>query len=95
MLLAHYPSDVAAGSAFGSMVDKAAGRLVGHPESASRRTQTGACPPNSAFLMSLRRKVKTALDENRLPILGARVFFGFQLQGVFQEVFLQLSSRAR
>jgi membrane-associated phospholipid phosphatase len=45
MLLAHYPSDVAAGLAFGSMVDKAAGRLVGPPESTSRRTQQGHADP--------------------------------------------------
>jgi hypothetical protein len=40
--------------------------------------------------MSLSRKVKTALDENRLLILGAQVLFGFQLQGVFQEEFAEL-----
>ena len=45
--------------------------------------------------MSLNRKVKVALDENRLLILGAQVLFGFQFQGVFQEMFRQLSSEAR
>jgi hypothetical protein len=45
--------------------------------------------------MSLSRKVKTALDENRLLILGAQVLFGFQLQGVFQEEFASLSALDR
>ncbi len=37
--------------------------------------------------MKLSKKVKTALDETRLLILGAQVLFGFQFDGVFQEVF--------
>jgi hypothetical protein len=45
--------------------------------------------------MSLREKVKTGLDETRLLILGAQVFFGFKLNGVFQEAFPELSPRAR
>jgi hypothetical protein len=45
--------------------------------------------------MSLSRKVKTALDENRLIILGAQVLFGFQFQGVFQENFGSLPSYLR
>src|SRR5947209_254354 len=44
---------------------------------------------------SLSKKVKTALDENRLLILGAQVLFGFKLQGVFQEQFEQLSTNAK
>jgi hypothetical protein len=46
--------------------------------------------------MSLDRKLKTALDETRLLILGAQVLFGFQFNGPFQELFEQLphSSRA-
>jgi hypothetical protein len=43
--------------------------------------------------MSLSRKVKTALDENRLLILGAQVLFGFQFHGVFQEGFAELAPR--
>lgn len=44
----------------------------------------------------LSRKVRMALDETRLLILGAQVLFGFQLQAVFQELFaaLPLSSRS-
>lgn len=45
--------------------------------------------------MSLSRKVKTALDENRLLILGAQILFGFQFHGVFQESFAFLPSYAR
>lgn len=44
-----------------------------------------------ARAMSLGRKAKTALDETRLLILGAQVLFGFQLNGVFQEAFEELS----
>jgi hypothetical protein len=32
--------------------------------------------------MPLERKVKSALNDNRLPILGAQVLFGFQFNGV-------------
>jgi len=42
------------------------------------------------------RRVKTALDETRLLILGAQILFGFHLNGAFQSGFpeLSLSSRA-
>jgi hypothetical protein len=43
----------------------------------------------------LSRKVKTALDETRLLMLGAQVLFGFQLNSVFQEAFPDLSASAR
>ncbi|PAY06787.1 hypothetical protein CK489_28480 [Bradyrhizobium sp. UFLA03-84] len=36
-------------------------------------------------------KLKTALDESRLLILGAQVLFGFAFQGVFQELFRDVS----
>jgi hypothetical protein len=45
--------------------------------------------------MSLAKKVKTALDETRLLILGAQVLFGFQLNGVFQEAFSDLARSTR
>jgi hypothetical protein len=41
--------------------------------------------------MGLAKKVKTALDGTRLLILGAQVLFGFQLNGLFQEGFADLS----
>jgi len=40
--------------------------------------------------MSLQRKLKNALDETRLLILGAQVLFGFQFNGMFQEAFADL-----
>lgn len=45
--------------------------------------------------MSLPKKVKTALDETRLLILGGQVLFGFQLSGVFQEAFADLAASTR
>jgi hypothetical protein len=41
--------------------------------------------------MRLSKKVKTALDETRLLILGAQVLFGFQFNGMFQEAFSDLN----
>jgi Family of unknown function (DUF6328) len=41
--------------------------------------------------MELEQKLKTALEETRLLILGAQVLFGFQFQAVFQELFHNLS----
>jgi hypothetical protein len=43
----------------------------------------------------LSKKVKTALDETRLLMLGAQVLFGFQLNSVFQELFPDLSGPTR
>ncbi len=45
--------------------------------------------------MSLQRKLKTALDETRLLILGAQVLFGFQFNGAFQELFEELPPPSR
>jgi hypothetical protein len=41
--------------------------------------------------VKLDRKIKTALDETRLLILGSQVLFGFLLQSVFQNGFETLS----
>ena len=41
------------------------------------------------------RRVKTALDETRLLILGAQILFGFHLNGAFQSGFEALSPAAR
>jgi hypothetical protein len=43
---------------------------------------------------ALDARLKTALDESRLLILGAQVLFGFTFQGTFQELFEQLSPTA-
>jgi hypothetical protein len=40
--------------------------------------------------MDLDQKLKTALDESRLLILGAQVLFGFLFQAVFQELFKEV-----
>src|ERR1700731_321072 len=45
--------------------------------------------------MSLQRKLKIALDETRLLILGAQVLFGFQFNGMFQEAFADLHLHLR
>jgi hypothetical protein len=41
------------------------------------------------------RKLKTALDESRLLILGAQVLFGFQFQSAFQDRFEEFSRVSR
>src|SRR5437588_596722 len=43
----------------------------------------------------LSNKVRTALDETRLLMLGAQVLFGFQLNSVFQEAFPDLPAATR
>jgi Family of unknown function (DUF6328) len=54
------------------------------------------CIPKGANSpMSLQRKLKTALDETRLLILGAQVLFGFQFNGAFQELFEELPLASR
>lgn len=45
--------------------------------------------------MALQDKVKTALDETRLLILGSEVLLGFQLNGMFQDAFSHLTPTAR
>jgi len=45
--------------------------------------------------MALKDKVKTALDETRLLILGSQILFGFQLNAMFQDAFEQISAAGR
>ena len=45
--------------------------------------------------MRIERKLKMTLDESRLMMLGAQVFFGFQLNGTFQDAFEDLAFHAR
>src|SRR5438067_10971851 len=40
--------------------------------------------------MDIESRLKTALDESRLLILGAQVLFGFQFEAVFQEQFPEI-----
>jgi hypothetical protein len=44
---------------------------------------------------SLQKKLKTALNETRLLVLGGQILLGFQFHGVFQESFRELSPLAR
>lgn len=45
--------------------------------------------------MQLQDKLKTALDETRLLILGAQILLGFQLNGIFQDSFDTLEATTR
>jgi hypothetical protein len=45
--------------------------------------------------MELDRKLKTALDESRLLILGAQVLFGFLFQAVFQDLFKEVPAASQ
>jgi hypothetical protein len=45
--------------------------------------------------MGLQRKLKTALDETRVLILGAQVLFDFQFNGAFRELFGELPRSSR
>jgi hypothetical protein len=44
---------------------------------------------------ALDARVKTALDETRLLILGAQILFGFHLNGAFQNAFGELDAASR
>ena len=45
--------------------------------------------------MELSKKVKIALDETRMLILGAQILLGFQFRGAFSDGFDQLPTGAR
>jgi hypothetical protein len=45
--------------------------------------------------MELSKKIKTALDETRMLILGAQILLGFELRAAFSESFDQLPASAR
>lgn len=55
------------------------------PVTFSAPSRLKAMPP-----MDLEKKLKLALNENRLLILGTQVLFGFQFNGIFQELFVDL-----
>src|SRR5439155_15211035 len=54
----------------------------------------GWSPPHRPG-MELQKKVKTALDETRMLILGAQILLGFALRGVFADAFDTLPPHAR
>lgn len=45
--------------------------------------------------MELQKKVKTALDETRMLVLGGQILLGFGLRGAFADAFDQLPAHAR
>src|SRR5438874_13536239 len=45
--------------------------------------------------MELSKKIKIALDETRILILGAQILLGFQFRGVFSDGYEQLPTHAR
>ena len=45
--------------------------------------------------MDVESRLKTALDESRLLILGVQVLFGFQFEAVFQELFSDIPASSR
>jgi len=45
--------------------------------------------------MKVAQKLKIALDETRIVVLGAQILLGFQLRGAFQELYSQLPEPAR
>jgi hypothetical protein len=50
---------------------------------------------SSGHRMELSKKVKIALDETRMLILGAQILLGFQFRGPFSDGFDQLPTGAR
>src|SRR5947209_12867374 len=50
---------------------------------------------SSIRLMDLSKKVKTALDETRMLILGAQILLGFEFRAAFSDGFDQLSAHSR
>lgn len=48
-----------------------------------------------AMTKEVERKLKLALDESRLLILGAQVLFGFQFQATFQDLFAAIPDVSR
>ena len=65
---------------------------AGFPEQRMPQTVVADMSQSSG---SLQKKLKTALNETRLLVLGAQILLGFQLHGVFQESFRELSPLAR
>jgi Family of unknown function (DUF6328) len=45
--------------------------------------------------MKVAQRLKVALDETRILVLGAQILLGFQLRGAFQELYSQLPAPAR
>ena len=62
----------------------------------SAASRLGTQPPAKCSMhMQIEGKLKTALDESRLLILGAQVLFGFQFEAVFQDLFADIPVSSR
>jgi hypothetical protein len=59
------------------------------------RAQGASAQLSQAMRMELSKKVKIALDETRMLILGAQILLGFQFRGAFSDGFDQLPTNAR
>ena len=58
-----------------------------HPNSKRGRRRSRASESSPNVVVKLDRRIKTALDETRLLILGSQVLFGFLFAGAFQDGF--------
>ena len=45
--------------------------------------------------MTIEKKVKIALDETRILVLGAQILIGFQLRAAYEKLFDQLPAGSR
>ena len=52
-------------------------------------------PEAILVLMAVEDRLKTALDESRLLILGVQVLFGFQFEAAFQDLFADVPAGSR
>jgi len=57
------------------------------PEFKAGEAGVRACASSPNVVVKLDRRIKTALDETRLLILGSQVLFGFLFAGAFQDGF--------
>src|SRR5438270_1638175 len=60
------------------------------PASAGSGISTGAAASGNMRTVSLRTKVKNALDEARILVLGTQVLLGFQYRAFFEPSFAKL-----
>src|SRR5438045_3389610 len=70
-------------------------RRARHADDTSSRPFYLQSPTASNPPMELSKKVKTALDETRMLILGAQILLGFELRSAFSEGFDKLSGHSR
>src|SRR3954463_5332894 len=71
--------------------------LTSGAQPGSRNSACGSLRPCGIrrLIVSLAKKLSTALNETRLLILGAQVLFGFEFHGIFQDGFTDLPRTSR